>query len=193
MNKKAIELSVNFLVTFILAIVVFSGGLFIVNTMLSAADSSLEDLGRNFVEDLSRLQCQNQRYCIIDQNQRINQIGTFRFGLVIRNSINQSDITLQVQVDHSEVTGFYRDNVKMNLSELGWEIEPREASDLTIFPFPDRQTIEFGRDEAFVVVVNIPRGSKIERGRYHIPFNISCVNLNCGFPTVRDRLTFEYR
>jgi hypothetical protein len=82
MRKNAIELSVNFLVLFVLAIVLFGGSVYLINNLYSQAKDAIpksqEDLNKK-IEDLScsstETICVINNHAKVSRDQKIVQMG----------------------------------------------------------------------------------------------------------------------
>ncbi len=98
-NKKGIELSINFMVTLILAIVIFTFGIVFARNLLSGA----EDITRMTEEDLDdkigELLCPgDEKVCFGIQTKTLKQDELGIFGVNVLNILGyDADFTLNVQ------------------------------------------------------------------------------------------------
>lgn len=85
MNKRAIELSVNFLVMLILALVVFAGGLTVVKKFFGAAEQKREELDSETEQEIERLLMDGSKVGIPISKKEIRMGEDEIFGLGIYN------------------------------------------------------------------------------------------------------------
>ena len=85
MNKKAIQLSVNFIVMVIIAIIVFGFGLKIASDMMSKGSQVTEMKFKEIDTQIQHLACATaERVCLPSQTKTLGDNPVF-FGLVIEN------------------------------------------------------------------------------------------------------------
>ena len=86
MNKKGIELSVNFLVSFILAFVVFGFGLYFATTISDQAFDQAEVTEDFLAERIDQIACSsNEKVCISNNYAELSRGDTATVGVFINN------------------------------------------------------------------------------------------------------------
>jgi hypothetical protein len=105
-DKKAIELSVNFLVTFILAIVVFGAGMFILRGMIDGAGNSLELTQSDLDEKISQLSCSSKdAMCVSNNDAKVQRGKSIIFGVTINNYLSQeTEFSIKIVKTSSDTT-----------------------------------------------------------------------------------------
>lgn len=84
MNNKGIELSINFMVVFILAIVTFSFGLVIVYNIVASGDAAISDSQNTVVSELRRLSCSSTDNVCVRNNFQQVPVGARAVGFPIQ-------------------------------------------------------------------------------------------------------------
>jgi hypothetical protein len=113
LNRRAIELSVNFIVMFILAMAMFSVGLYIVKTVFFKADELKKQLDENTRDQIERVLTEGSDRVIVPivlKNVRLG--GHEVFGVGLRNDLGH-DNTFYIDIkcdsafkpDNSEICG----------------------------------------------------------------------------------------
>ncbi len=109
LNKKAIELSLNFLVIFIISIIIFGFGIRFISKLSSEAiklqDITIDDLD----ERISDVVCEgSDRVCIGNERMTIRKKEVGVFGLKILNILDSQEF--EITVTPSNPLGFKKDN-----------------------------------------------------------------------------------
>jgi hypothetical protein len=97
MNKKGIELSINFLVMLILGLVLLGGAIYIGLQLFSQAQSTVEQSQKSAQAELEQAQCsQIEVSCVIGNHKKIAR-GTISYiGLVLENTHETDDATYAI-------------------------------------------------------------------------------------------------
>ena len=112
-NKKAIELSLNFIVTIIISIVIFSFGIWFISSLVHHAND-LKDLTVKDLEDrIGDLVCQgSERVCIGNDRKIIPRTKLDVFGLKVMNIMDSQQFTIIVTA--SNPMGFTKEKQPIN-------------------------------------------------------------------------------
>lgn len=140
-NKKGIELTVNFLVTFILAIVIFGLGIILLRGMIGDSESSLEQISGNIDDRIIQLACSSRdRVCISNNEQTVDKGEPVYFGVHINNYLQQKS-TFKVTI--ITPPDAYQGSTKLTAIRT----EPLFATEEIIVPAKQQS------DEGFAIVV----------------------------------------
>lgn len=109
LNKKAIELSLNFLVIFIISIIIFGFGIRFISKLSSEA-IKLQDITTNELDErISDVVCEgSDRACIGNERMTIRKKEVGIFGLKILNILDSQEF--EIIVTSSSPLGFKKDN-----------------------------------------------------------------------------------
>lgn len=93
MNKKAVELSVNFLVVTILAMVTFAGSAYFIREIYSSSTNTLTDLRSSMDEKISVLSCNSQDVvCITGNNAKYTRKDNVAVAGVFVTNLKQEQV-----------------------------------------------------------------------------------------------------
>ncbi len=169
-NKRAIELSINFLVTFILAIVIFGMGMFLLRGFMTGAEDSLGITEDELNRRIASLSCDATRntICLLNDKQTASVNDIHAFGVTVNNYLNQGS--------------------EFRITFDGWTT-PEGGSSLTIFP-PDA-TFEIGAKSQIPrsFGINIPRGTT--PGEYSFRVRVESTDPNSDFRATTTRFFFK--
>ncbi|MCX6710365.1 MAG: hypothetical protein NTV63_05455 [Candidatus Woesearchaeota archaeon] len=102
-GKKGIELSVNFIVTLVLAIVVFGFGLYMARTLFSGSDNFLKMKSQSFESQLEAISCDGTEFvCVGSIQKKVKQGGIAVFTLSILNENKPKEFNVYVEPVSSE-------------------------------------------------------------------------------------------
>lgn len=186
------QLSMTFLVTFVMAIIIFIGGIAIVRLLAIGSNENLRDVVGDLEAKLQELNCEDSVHCLVNQYQSVRGPKTFAFGVVVNNYQNE-EVLVELALDTGGTKGVSRDNTPISV-ENDW---------ITFITTTEEDIIARGERADMQVTLQIPKGSEIKPGTYHIPFDLTVYNddNNDGFgtndpneelQTIRDRLTFTF-
>ncbi len=102
MNKKAIQLSMNFIVVLILAIVVFGFSIFFLKSIFTSVIDIHEMTADELTEQVGFLSCGNEPACLETDKLEIERTEHEVFGVMINNYRNEK-IKLWVTVEGNNV------------------------------------------------------------------------------------------
>lgn len=111
MHKKGLELSINFIVMLILALVIFSFGIYFVNRILRASQEQVESLPKT--EEIVLDQCINQgnSICLPNNRKEIHIGKSGVFGLAIVNNFGEKKdfsvnigISMAIDENNNDIT-----------------------------------------------------------------------------------------
>lgn len=154
MNKKGIELSVNFIVMMILAIVVFGFGIKFAKDIFvksnEMADLTYKDIDRQMQE----ISCATaERVCLPSQTKTIEGGKPAIFGMVIENVLDDGDNNFFIEVSPAEQNDAGKfDFLPKSGETRGIEIKPKEVY-RTGIAVGNKGTAESGKTYAFVAKV----------------------------------------
>lgn len=140
MNKKGIELSINFIVILIISITLFIFGIIFI-TNLGGEAVSLKSLTLQELDDqIDALMCEGQdRVCIGEDRKTIQKGDVEIFGIRITNVLS-ADTNFVISVSRPSPGGFTKNNAPITNDNLRWM--PRSRS-VKINRF-EEQTIGIG-------------------------------------------------
>ncbi len=90
-NKKAIELSVNFLVILIIAIVVFGFGIYLVFKFFGAAPDITEGISSQLQQEINQMLSQGEKVALPINQQTVQDGKGYTFWLGISNMLNNAE------------------------------------------------------------------------------------------------------
>ena len=124
-NKKAIELSLNFIVILIISIIIFGFGIRFISTLSSKA-TELQDITISELdESIGSLVCESSdRVCIGVDRKTIKRTKFDIFGLKIMNIIDSQNF--DIVVSRPTPSGYAKNKVEIMSDNLIWN--PRERS-----------------------------------------------------------------
>ena len=98
MSKKAIELSVNFLVTLIIAIVLFGMGIYLGSTIFGGGGEIVKRQFDEFDRAVGELACSSSdNVCINIKSKEIRRGDFDTLAVTIRNAIDKTDFNITIQ------------------------------------------------------------------------------------------------
>lgn len=155
MNKKAIELSINFLVMFILAVIVFSFGVRFIYQLYEEA----EDIKRVTIDELDEsignILCSSSQRVCIGQDKHVVPRGEFTIYAVNVINVFDRDIFL-VDIRPSDPIGYTRDGDPIYDVDNENQIEVKYRQELVVEKF---------EKEGFGIGIQVPR-SGVRSGTY---------------------------
>lgn len=166
LNKKSIELSLNFIVIILISVVIFSFGIFFIRS-LSHEVTDLTQLTLEGIDQMiSDLACDGSaRVCISPVTKTIPRKKFGVFGIKIVNVINNQNF--DVAVTSSSPLGYTRDNT------------PITSPPLTLNPAARALTIKKNEDKKIGIGIQVPANAV--SGTYI--FNVEIKN--AGVPYVQ--------
>jgi hypothetical protein len=97
MNKKGIELSINFLVMLILGLVLLGGALYIGLQLFDQAQSTVEQSQASAQKELEQAQCsQLEVSCVVGNHKKLAKGTTGFVGIVLDNTQKDSSATYSI-------------------------------------------------------------------------------------------------
>lgn len=161
-SKKGIELSINFLVTLIIAIVVFGMGLFLANMIFGGGESAAEQSFEDFDKQVGELACYAaDNVCVHVKTATIRR-GKFKvLAVTVKNA-------LQEQKEFKVVVL----NTKMVDAVTGDAVEPPNT-ELLLYGLKDGriETLEKGEKKTFGIGIEVPEDA--ESGQYTLDVWVS--------------------
>ena len=112
-NKKSIELSLNFIVVFIITIVIFAFGVMFISKLASNANSLTQVSTDQLDARISSLNCEgSERACIGNDRKTIERGNYDTFGLNIINILDKKEFSISITPPSGPPTGLlgYRKN-----------------------------------------------------------------------------------
>ena len=102
MNKKAIELSINFLVIIIVSLAVFGMGILFVNKIFFAAGKKITEMDQQTKEELARLLDDGSKVAMPFFQKTVIHGNTATFGIGVLNTLGSAkDFTVVVKFDEA--------------------------------------------------------------------------------------------
>jgi len=101
MNKKAIELSINFIVIIIISVVIFSGGIILSNKMFKGAQDVLEELDSQSAARIEALLDDGARVAMPFKSKDVARGESAVFGVGILNVLATTDFKMTVSFNEA--------------------------------------------------------------------------------------------
>mgnify|MGYP001613882093 CR=1 FL=1 len=165
LNKKSMELSLNFLVIIIISITIFGFGILFISNLASEAED-LRDMTLDQIDQqISGLACEgSDRICIVAEKKKIQRGKVSIFGIKILNVLSTSSGSydrFQVVARASSPIGYKKDN------------SPITSPALIINPPPPGRDVNINKNEDKIVGigVQVPKDAPIG-GTYIIDVEI---------------------
>jgi hypothetical protein len=106
MNKRAVELSINFIVMFILAMAMFAAGITIARRIFDEADVMKKKLSEQQKEQLEKILAQGDRIQTMFVTKKLVPGDNDNFGLGIRNDLgSEADFYVETSCDQVVALG----------------------------------------------------------------------------------------
>ena len=147
MNKKGIELSVNFLVTIIIALVIFGFGVKFVYNLVSEV-SELETLTTdNLDKRIEDILCESADKVCIGVNKKVIPIGEFGvFGIKVINVVDQTEFQIEINPGdgiNKQGASVPNNKIKFKYNTEAFDLKRNEERSLGIgFGVPKDRNIE---------------------------------------------------
>ena len=166
LNKKAIELSLNFLVIFIISIIIFGFGIRFISKLSSEAIDLTEITIDDLDERISDVVCQgSDRMCIGNERMTIRKKEVGVFGLKILNILDSQNF--DIEVNPSSPLGYTKTNLEITNPPL--IVNPERRPDVFI---------EKNEEKKVGIGVQVPANA--ESGAYILNVRIRYTNPNTG-------------
>jgi len=131
MNKKAFELSINFIVILIISIVIFGFGIKFIGNLMKGVDDLSKLTESDFNANMERMLCDSsEKTCVgISRKEiRVNKVKFFTFGVL---NINEQTTDFYIDVEQADPYGDGPDRINSRLSnEL--TLDPNEQDNVVI-------------------------------------------------------------
>ncbi|MCX8147380.1 MAG: hypothetical protein N3D84_02845 [Candidatus Woesearchaeota archaeon] len=102
-NKKAIELSINFIVIFILSIILFGFGIYFARMIMGGGTELTEKTFEEFDKRIGELVCgRGESVCINANNKQIQRTKTDYFPVTVKNDLKETH-RFMINVDLSRI------------------------------------------------------------------------------------------
>ncbi len=162
LNKKSIELSLNFLVIIIISITIFGFGVYFISSLAQEAEDLRGLTQKQIDEQISGFACEgSDRICIVAEKKKIQRGKVGIFGIKILNILESEDF--QIVARASSPIGYKRDNSPITSPAL--IINP---------PVPRWESINKNEDRIVGIGVQVPKDAPIG-GTYIIDVEIRYV------------------
>ncbi|MEA2037531.1 MAG: hypothetical protein U9O94_08530 [Nanoarchaeota archaeon] len=158
MNKKAIQLSVNFLVTMVITIVIFSFSIYMVKKFFTHAEDIKMTYDQRTEKEIERLLDDGSRIAIPFDKKTVNNGDFETFGIGVLNVLNSGESNdFEVLINFSKA---FRGSTKLCQGSLGGSLPPEGCGN------PDtwlQTTSSSGQDGIGVTVQKTVRNNEQER------------------------------
>jgi len=188
-NKRAIELSINFIVIFILAMAMFSVGVTLAYKIFGEAEQMKKNLDDRTRQQIMTMLMEGSSKVIVPIVKKEVEIGgSDVFGLGIRNDLDDlADFYLQIECD----AAYEADNTLICDKDTApcTGICDKWLSHMSFIAVDDFGPIEVSRNERSVeeIFVLIPKDESIKKGTY--VFNLQvCAEAECDGSNQYDTL-----
>jgi hypothetical protein len=153
-NRKAMELSINFIVTFILAIVVFGMGIYFANSIMNNSVGLTGDIYTKFDEQIGELACgRGESICMSTSTKDIERGKIDAFSITIKNGLKERT-TFRLEVEPSRA--YKSDNTDMGIGPSEWNIDSMY----------DQDEFSLDPDESKTIPILFQPQKKAITGRY---------------------------
>lgn len=172
-SRKAMELSVNFIVTFILAIVVFGMGIMFARNIMSGGTELTQQTYEKFNQNIDELVCsRGESICLSSSTKDIERGKIDSFSVAIKNDLKDRT-TFKMEVTPSRA--YNSDNTEMTLSTGGWNID---------FMYDESEfSLEPGESRTIPVLVSPKRSAITGKYSYNAVFSYEQIDAN-GLPAL---------
>ena len=159
LNRKSMELSINFLVIIIISITIFGFGIYFISNLAQEAEDLRKLTLSQIDEQISGLACEGaDRICIIVEKKKVSRGKVSIFGIKILNILDSEDF--QIVARPSSPIGYKMDN------------SPITGPALVINPPQGRtESIRKNEDKTIGIGVQVPKNAPIG-GTYIIDVEI---------------------
>ena len=160
-SRKAIELSVNFIVTFILAIVVFGMGIIFARNIMSGGTELTQQTYEKFDQQIGELTCsRGESICLSSSTKDIERGKVDAFPVTIKNDLKEKTAFI-MNVEPSRA--YNSDNTEMTIPTGEWNID---------FLYDDTEfTLEPGESRTIPVLVSPKKSAVTGKYSYNAVFS----------------------
>lgn len=162
MAKKGMELSLTFMVTIIIAVVVFIFGIRFAYNLADETNIIKDDASVNLDKKFAEMSCDsNDRICIGIERKLIAKGNSDVFGLKIINIYNDTDFNITVA--RPSPSGYTKGNKNITKDILEWEPKLRSIM------------IERNEEKEIGIGISVPKGA--ESGTYIFDIKVEPYNI----------------
>ena len=157
MNKKAFELSINFIVILIISIVIFGFGIKFVSNLMQGVNDLNKLTNSDFEANMERILCDSsEKTCVGISRKEIrpNKVAFFTFGVL---NTNEQITDFYIDIEQAEPYDNHPDPIKYQLN-----------NELTLDPFEQNNV---------VIAVQVPGGTK--KGTYVLNVYVCSEQSSC--------------
>jgi hypothetical protein len=157
MNKKAFELSINFIVILIISIVIFGFGIKFVSNLMQGVNDLNKLTNSDFEANMERILCDSsEKTCVGISRKEIrpNKVAFFTFGVL---NTNEQITDFYIDIEQAEPYDNHPDEIKYQLN-----------NELTLDPFEQNNV---------VIAVQVPGGTK--KGTYVLNVYVCSEQSSC--------------
>ncbi len=145
-NKRSIELSLNFIVIFIISVIIFGFGIKFISNLSSEATELQEITISELDQRIGNLVCEGaDRVCIGIDRKTIKRSNFDVFGIKIINILDSPDF--EIKVSPSSPAGFKKDK------------SPISSSNLIVIPKERTINIEKNEEKSFAIGIQVPQNA----------------------------------
>jgi len=164
-NKKGIELGINFIVMLILAVVVFSFGLIFVRQLFSEAEGIKEQLDRDTEQQIEQLLDRGQRVAFPISSRDVNAGQSAIFGLGILNVLDQ-ETTFEINLECTTGVDRRDNTVPCGVEKITFDIDPitLEKNAKEVIPIVVRPPSGASKGDTYIFTVTVYNGNDIYGG-----------------------------
>jgi len=157
MNKKALELSINFIVMLILAIVVFGFGLFFIDKLFGNVKEIQAELDKDSERNIESMLDRGKMVAVLIQSKEIKHTEVAMFGLGVLN-VNDDPPTIFYVTIECTVAVDTRDEVIGNGCEGVWTFDYDKSTSniFEIAPF----SLEKNEKKIIPIPIQVPGGKQ---------------------------------
>ncbi|MBW2979814.1 hypothetical protein KY360_00175 [Candidatus Woesearchaeota archaeon] len=177
MYKKGIELSINFIVIFILAITVFGFGLRFAYMLLGGAED-LTKMAEDELDDrIEDIMCPgDERVCLGTRTRTLRKGNHAVFGVRVLNVLNvegEVDFTVTAELEGVILKGEYT----ITAYGVGAGGDPLVVLPDTLLTTGRTDSLENNEEKKFGILVDVPRGASA--GKHVITVTVTCAHAAC--------------
>jgi hypothetical protein len=103
MNKKAMELPINLVITIIIGIIIFGLGMGLFTQLSTNANNLQEDLNKRVKTGIATVECDNSEDWLCSPNYEMRDGNQETFGLYLTNRGNSDSFSISFQKDSNTI------------------------------------------------------------------------------------------
>ena len=190
MYKKGIELSINFIVVFILAITLFGFGIRFAYMLLGGAEDLTKVAEDELDERIEDILCPgDERVCLGTRTRTLRRGSHAVFGVRVLNVLNvEGDVEFvaNVELDGVILKGEYSITKYAEGGGTPLVVLPESLLDLNPTTGGRRESLANNEEKKFGILVDVPRGASA--GKHVLTVTVTCTHDVCTEDYGKDKI-----